>query len=67
MMLTQEDGSDLKGSRLTVQFARGARPREPYPPMERSHPPRPRRTAYRMQISSLAEGTSWQVRTLSTF
>jgi len=52
-------GSDLKGSRLTVQFARGARPREPYPPVDRPHP-RPRRTAFRMQINGLAEGTSWQ-------
>ncbi|MCJ1307484.1 hypothetical protein MMC25_001130 [Agyrium rufum] len=52
-------GSDLKGNRLTVQFARGSRPREPYPPQDRQRP-HPRRTAYRMSLSGLAEGTSWQ-------
>lgn len=54
------DGSDLKGSRLTVQFARGPRPREQYGAPDRSHP-RPRRTQFRMQLTALPEGTSWQV------
>ncbi|KAI4147814.1 MAG: hypothetical protein LQ340_005368 [Diploschistes diacapsis] len=52
-------GSDLKGSRLTVQFARGPRPRDQLNPPDRSHP-RPRRTAFRMQLTGLPEGTSWQ-------
>jgi hypothetical protein len=55
-----QDGSDFKGQRLTVQFARGARPRDAFAPPDRVHP-RPRRTAYRMQLTGLAEGTSWQV------
>lgn len=50
----------LKENRLTVQFARGSRPREPFPTQDRIHP-RPRRTAFRMQLTGLAEGTSWQV------
>ena len=54
------DGSDLKGSRLTVQFARGPRPRDQFNPPDRNHP-RPRRTAFRMQLTGLPEGTSWQV------
>lgn len=55
------DGSDFKGNRLTVQFARGPRRKESYAsPPDRSLPPRPRRTIYRMQISGLPE-TSWQV------
>ncbi|KAK2880114.1 hypothetical protein FQN49_000561 [Arthroderma sp. PD_2] len=54
------DGTDFKGERLTVQFARGPRRREPFPgPPERSAAPRPRRTIYRMQITGLPE-TSWQ-------
>ncbi|BDD56842.1 hypothetical protein MAP00_002260 [Monascus purpureus] len=53
-------GSDFKGNRLTVQFARGPRRKESYAsPPDRSLPPRSRRTIYRMQISGLPE-TSWQ-------
>ncbi|KAG8525965.1 uncharacterized protein KY384_000727 [Bacidia gigantensis] len=52
-------GSDFKGNRLTVQFARGSRPRD-YPAPERPRPPRPRRTAFRMQITGLPVETSWQ-------
>ncbi|KAL9581777.1 MAG: hypothetical protein Q9212_003694 [Teloschistes hypoglaucus] len=60
-------GSDLNGSRLTVQFARGTRQRDPFTgPPERPHP-RPRRTAHRMQISGLPGETSWQVSTLDIF
>ncbi|KAL9636022.1 MAG: hypothetical protein Q9164_003085 [Protoblastenia rupestris] len=51
-------GSDLKGNRLTVQFARGSRPRD-FPAPDRTHP-RPRRTAFRMQITGLPGDTSWQ-------
>ncbi|KAL9098415.1 MAG: hypothetical protein Q9163_005919 [Psora crenata] len=51
-------GSDLKGHRLTVQFARGSRPRE-YPAPDRTHP-HPRRTAFRMQFTGLPGDTSWQ-------
>jgi hypothetical protein len=56
------DGSDFKGERLTVQFARGPRRKEtfPGPPSDRPAAPRPRRTMFRMQISGLPE-TSWQV------
>jgi transcription initiation factor TFIID subunit 15 len=53
-------GSDLKGTRLTVQFARGSRPRDTFSAPDRSNP-RPRRTAFRMQLTGLAGGTSWQV------
>jgi len=53
-------GSMLKDSRLTVQFARGSRPRDTFAAPDRTHP-RPRRTAFRMQLTGLAEGTSWQV------
>ncbi|KAI4189560.1 MAG: hypothetical protein LQ348_003780 [Seirophora lacunosa] len=54
------DGSDLNGSRLTVQFARGSRQRNEFAgPPERPHP-RPRRTAHRMQITGLPGETSWQ-------
>ncbi|KAL9028739.1 MAG: hypothetical protein Q9196_002931, partial [Gyalolechia fulgens] len=53
------DGSDLNGSRLTVQFARGSRQRDFPGPPERPHP-RPRRTAHRMQITGLPAETSWQ-------
>ncbi|KAK5084515.1 hypothetical protein LTS08_000052 [Lithohypha guttulata] len=52
-------GSELKGERLTVQFARGPRKRDDYGPQERQAP-RPRRTIYRMQITGLAPDTSWQ-------
>jgi hypothetical protein len=49
------------GERLTVQFARGARRNDaPHPYQERTAP-RPRRTPFRMQISSLPVETSWQV------
>lgn len=55
------DGSDFKGERLTVQFARGPRRKENFPgPTDRPAAPRPRRTMFRMQISGLPE-TSWQV------
>lgn len=63
MLRKSQDGSDLNGSRLTVQFARGARQRnELAGPPERPHP-RPRRTAHRMQITGLPGETSWQVST----
>lgn len=58
------DGTDFKGERLTVQFARGPRRKEAPGPPERPSAPRPRRTIYRMQLTGLPE-TSWQVR--STF
>lgn len=55
------DGSDFKGERLTVQFARGPRRKENFPgPMDRPNMPRPRRTIFRMLLSGLPE-TSWQV------
>ncbi|PLB33664.1 uncharacterized protein BDW47DRAFT_113513 [Aspergillus candidus] len=54
-------GSDFKGERLTVQFARGPRRKENPPgPMDRPALPRPRRTIFRMMVSGLPE-TSWQV------
>ncbi|KAL4772150.1 hypothetical protein BDW60DRAFT_188263 [Aspergillus nidulans var. acristatus] len=54
-------GSDFKGERLTVQFARGPRRKENFPvPTDRPNLPRPRRTIFRMIISGLPE-TSWQV------
>ncbi|KAI4281746.1 MAG: hypothetical protein L6R38_003459 [Xanthoria sp. 2 TBL-2021] len=60
MLRKSQDGSDLNGSRLTVQFARGARQRNEFAgPPERPHP-RPRRTAHRMQITGLPGETSWQ-------
>lgn len=62
MTAYDEDGSDMNGSRLTVQFARGSRQRD-FPAPDRTHP-RPRRTAYRMQISGLPGETSWQVSSL---
>ncbi|KAL6236898.1 hypothetical protein BDW75DRAFT_238838 [Aspergillus navahoensis] len=53
-------GSDFKGERLTVQFARGPRRKENFPaPTDRPNLPRPRRTIFRMIISGLPE-TSWQ-------
>jgi hypothetical protein len=56
------DGSDFKGERLTVQFARGPRHKEAFNgPADRPVPPRPRRTIYRMQITGLPTETSWQV------
>ncbi|KAF7505165.1 hypothetical protein GJ744_001231 [Endocarpon pusillum] len=54
-------GSEFKGERLTVQFARGPRHKENFNgPSDRSAPPRPRRTIYRMQITGLPTDTSWQ-------
>ena len=55
-----KDGTDLNGNRLTVQFARGTRPRDTFAAPDRTHP-RPRRTAFRMQITGLPGETSWQV------
>ncbi|KAG9248748.1 hypothetical protein BJ878DRAFT_309928 [Calycina marina] len=52
-------GSDFMGERLTVQFARGTRPRDTFAAQERAAP-RPRRTPHRMQISGLPGETSWQ-------
>lgn len=52
-------GSDFLGERLTVQFARGSRQKDPYAGPDRTVP-RPRRTPYRMQISGLPGETSWQ-------
>lgn len=61
------DGSDFKGERLTVQFARGPRRKEAFPgPPDRPAAPRPRRTMFRMQIAGLPE-TSWQVSNPSLF
>lgn len=54
------DGSELKGERLTVQFARGPRRKDDFGPQDRQAP-RPRRTIYRMQITGLQSDTSWQV------
>ncbi|KAK3175799.1 hypothetical protein K4F52_009980 [Lecanicillium sp. MT-2017a] len=60
-------GSDFMGERLTVQFARGTRPRDPpggggggYGHRQERAPPRPRRTIHRMQITGLPNETSWQ-------
>ncbi|KAA8646118.1 putative pre-RNA splicing factor Srp2 [Aspergillus tanneri] len=55
-------GSDFKGERLTVQFARGPRRKENFPPgpMDRPSMPRPRRTIFRMMVSGLPTETSWQ-------
>ncbi|KAI5800906.1 hypothetical protein FPQ18DRAFT_365508 [Pyronema domesticum] len=58
-------GKDFKGQNLVVQFARGNRhhnnPRE-FPPggPNGAFPPRPRRTAFRMNITGLPPDTSWQ-------
>ncbi|KAG0131144.1 hypothetical protein HOY82DRAFT_578778 [Tuber indicum] len=56
-------GRDFKGQPLTVQFARGSR----HNPRHHDFPggadrtfPRPRRTAFRMNISGLNPDTSWQ-------
>ncbi|KAL9106902.1 MAG: hypothetical protein Q9227_008150 [Pyrenula ochraceoflavens] len=56
------DGGDFKGERLTVQFARGPRHKEPFNggPPDRQAPPRPRRTVFRMSITGLPSETSWQ-------
>jgi RNA recognition motif. (a.k.a. RRM, RBD, or RNP domain) len=54
------DGSEMNGSRITVQFARGARHKENFSgPADRAAP-RPRRTIYRMVVEGLAPETSWQ-------
>ncbi|KAI9831828.1 MAG: hypothetical protein M1826_002860 [Phylliscum demangeonii] len=53
-------GSEFMGERLTVQFARGSRPRDAFPGTGERIIPRPRRTAYRMQITGLPTETSWQ-------
>ncbi|KAL5606297.1 hypothetical protein BROUX41_002712 [Berkeleyomyces rouxiae] len=57
-----QDGTDFMGERLTVQFARGSRHRDPNngPGSGDRNGPRPRRTPHRMQISGLPEDTSWQ-------
>lgn len=61
-MDTPTDGSDFKGERLTVQFARGPRHKETFNgPSDRPSAPRPRRTVFRMQVSGLPTETSWQV------
>ena len=66
-LIDTTDGSEFKGERLTVQFARGPRRKEAFPgPSERNALPRPRRTIFRMQISGLPE-TSWQVSSPSPF
>ncbi len=54
-------GSEFKGERLTVQFARGPRRKDDFGPSDRNVP-RPRRTIYRMNITGLVPETSWQVR-----
>lgn len=51
------------GERLVVQFARGARRNDNAPQFQERTAPRPRRTAFRMTITSLPAETSWQVRT----
>lgn len=57
------------GNRLTVQFARGPRERDPRaPPFYADRgPPRTRRTIYRMTMSGLPAETSWQVSLKSLF
>ncbi|KAN0083411.1 hypothetical protein V8E54_002499 [Elaphomyces granulatus] len=55
------DGSDFKGERLTVQFARGPRHKENFHGQtDRPNVPRPRRTIFRMQITGIPPETSWQ-------
>lgn len=49
------------GERLVVQFARGARRNDNAPHFQERTAPRPRRTAFRMSITSLPAETSWQV------
>ncbi|KAL8817308.1 MAG: hypothetical protein Q9191_008171 [Dirinaria sp. TL-2023a] len=58
-MVPAMHGSDLNGSRLTVQFARGSRPHDAFAMHDRQRP-KPRRTANRMQITGLPGDTSWQ-------
>lgn len=60
ILTTQIDGTEMNGSRLTVQFARGTRSKDNYSgPTDRAAP-RPRRTIYRMVIEGLSPETSWQ-------
>lgn len=56
------DGTEFKGERLTVQFARGPRRKDDFSGPPDRNIPRPRRTIYRMQITGLQPETSWQVR-----
>lgn len=56
------DGTEFKGERLTVQFARGPRRKDDFSGPPDRNIPRPRRTIYRMQITGLQPDTSWQVR-----
>ncbi|RDI88491.1 hypothetical protein Vi05172_g1417 [Venturia inaequalis] len=53
-------GSTFMGERLVVQFARGARRNDNAPHFQERTAPRPRRTAFRMSITSLPAETSWQ-------
>ncbi|KAH8695366.1 hypothetical protein BGW36DRAFT_429246 [Talaromyces proteolyticus] len=54
-------GSDFKGERLTVQFARGPRHKETFNGQsDRFGASKPRRTVFRMQVSGLPSETSWQ-------
>jgi len=53
-------GTEFKGERLTVQFARGPRRKDDFSGPPDRNVPRPRRTIYRMQISGLQPDTSWQ-------
>lgn len=56
-------GREFKGQNLIVQFARGNRhhnPREFPTQGPGGFPPRPRRTAFRMNITGLPPDTSWQ-------
>ncbi|EXJ57342.1 hypothetical protein A1O7_07689 [Cladophialophora yegresii CBS 114405] len=54
------DGTEFKGERLTVQFARGPRRKDDFAGPSDRNIPRPRRTIYRMQITGLQPDTSWQ-------
>ncbi|KAJ9617708.1 hypothetical protein H2204_013520 [Knufia peltigerae] len=54
------DGTEFKGERLTVQFARGPRRKDDFSGPPDRNIPRPRRTIYRMQITGLQPDTSWQ-------
>lgn len=57
----ETDGTEFKGERLTVQFARGPRRKDDFSGPPDRNVPRPRRTIYRMQITGLQPETSWQV------
>ncbi|EXJ82841.1 hypothetical protein A1O3_06656 [Capronia epimyces CBS 606.96] len=54
------DGTEFKGERLTVQFARGPRRKDDFNGPSDRNVPRPRRTVYRMQVTGLQPETSWQ-------